>query len=105
MKRPQLRTLIFQLSDGRCEHPFQGGRCGAVATEMAHIFPRGMGHTGYRDTIGNVIAACPLHARSTDDRSDPEWVHVPLPGDRIALAEWVRQQRTSDGWQQPEGDM
>lgn len=101
MNRSDLRVLVWEISGGRCEHPTRSGRCPTVATEMAHIVPRGMGHTGYRDTIGNVIAACTLHARSTDDRSDPEWEHVPPPGDRIALTEWVARSRTDQGWHLP----
>lgn len=33
------------------------------AVELAHIKPRGMGHTGYRDTLGNVNS-CLYFARS-----------------------------------------
>jgi hypothetical protein len=36
-----------------------------------------MGHTGDRDTLTNVMAACPTHARSTDDLTSSEWDHVP----------------------------
>ena len=111
--RPGLRLLVFEWADNRCEHPqkmawFRPGassavqdysfsRCGVQAVELAHIWPRGMGHTGYRDTIDNVIAACEIHARSTDDLSSPEWQHVPAPHDRKALAEWVRESRVDWG--------
>ena len=106
-KRPELRALVFEWADNRCEHPisdvvdeFPDGaavlwfhRCGVRAEELSHIYPRGMGHTGYRDTIDNVIAACTLHARSTDDLSSPEWQHVPAPHDRKALKEWIAASR------------
>jgi len=103
--RRDLRAALWEIAGGRCEHPVDLGllgnrpeRCPAVAAEMAHIVPRGMGHTGYRDTLNNVMAACPLHARTTDDRSHPAWSAVPPPHDRLALAEWVKEQRLAQGW-------
>lgn len=115
--RSELRATVFEWAQNQCEHPSQllqevhvfpddypnyveppPLRCPFPATELAHIKPRGMGHKGDRDVIGNVIAACTLHARSTDDLSSPEWRHVPAPHDRIALTEWVRQRRLEDGW-------
>ena len=76
--RPELREQVWDISGGQCEHPIpETGRCRHRATELAHIVPRGMGHTGYRDRLDNVMAACPVHARSTDDLSSPEWDHVP----------------------------
>ena len=106
-KRSELRALVFEWANNQCEHPYinarfglaggeileRRGRCDMRAEELAHIKPRGMGHTGYRDTIDNVIAACLLHARSTDDLSSEEWSHVPAPHDRKALAEWVAESR------------
>lgn len=101
-KRSELRALVFEWANNQCEHPqrivtgyapYPFERCDAPAMEMAHIYPRGMGHTGYRDTVDNVIAACLLHARSTDDLSSSEWSHVPAPHDRKALAEWVADSR------------
>ena len=74
--RQRLRAEVFQLADDRCEHPAEHGRCENHAVEMAHIVPRGMGHTGYRDTLDNVMATCRIHARSTDDLTSPEWDHV-----------------------------
>ena len=108
--RSELRALVFEWANNQCEHPTDltpalavfallGSpvtapiRCRNRAEELAHIYPRGMGHTGYRDTIDNVIAACLLHARSTDDLSSEEWSHVPAPHDRKALAEWVAESR------------
>ena len=110
--RSELRALVFEWANNQCEHPAGSVaditptgsidrvtvpasrfRCSSPAAELAHIYPRGMGHTGYRDTIDNVIAACTLHARSTDDLSSSEWSHVPAPHDRKALAEWVAESR------------
>lgn len=103
--RGQLRATVMEVAADRCEHPVPPGlyvstpgRCPEYATEMAHIKPRGMGHTGYRDTLNNVMAACPLHARSTDDRGHEAWQAVPPPHDRIALREWVAARRRAEGW-------
>lgn len=109
--RRELRAIVWNIAQGRCEHPtYQGellisgsaeGRwlpCSEPAAELAHIQPRGMGHTGYRDTVNNAIAACTLHARSTDDLSSPEWQHVPEPHDRHALGAWVLEERRRGGW-------
>ena len=102
-RRSELRAIVFDMADHRCEHPIltDAGdriRCRGYALELAHIKPRGMGHTGYRDVLENVMAACTTHARSTDDLSSYEWGAVPPPGDRIALAEWVAALRKSEGW-------
>jgi len=105
--RSKLRAVVWELADGRCEHPIRLNAaattqrpefvaCAAPATELAHIKPRGMGHTGYRDTIGNCIAACPYHALSTDDLSHEAWVEIGM--DRIDLAAWVRRWRMMNGW-------
>jgi hypothetical protein len=118
--RGDLREAVFEIADGRCEHPiryevqvtpisapppgvrdyvgFSMGRCGSRATELAHIVSIGMGGGSSRDTVNNTIAACPIHARSTDDRSSPEWRHVPAPHDPKALVEWVQGQRRGRGW-------
>lgn len=105
--RQRLRAEVFALADDRCEHPAEHGRCGNYAVEMAHILPRGMGHTGYRDTLDNVMAACRIHARSTDDLSSPEWQHVPgwhglgagvLLTKRQSLAYYVSIHRQQDAW-------
>ncbi len=104
--RQQLRAEVFELADDRCEHPTATGRCPNAAVEMAHIFPRGMGHTGYRDTLDNVMAACTTHARSTDDLTSPEWEHVEGWGWstvtayvlRDALAQYVNTRRRNEGW-------
>ncbi len=77
-RRSDLRAQVFEIAGGQCEHPTSydrdgTGRCVTQAVELAHILPRGMGHTGYRDTLENVMAACPVHARSTDDLTDPAW--------------------------------
>ena len=111
--RSDLRVVVFEWAQNRCEHPIDDlvdapharfvapvryRRCGHSAVELAHLYPRGMGHTGYRDTLDNVIAACTLHARSTDDLSSDEWGHVPAPSDRKALYEWIQQRRRSEGW-------
>ena len=100
--RQRLRAEVWEMSDGQCEHPDSyTGRCTSQAAELAHIFPRGMGHTGYRDIIENVMAACPVHARSTDDLSSAEWEHV---GDgtsfdrRTLLANYVNTRRLVEGW-------
>lgn len=60
--RQRLRAGVWEMTGGVCEWP----GCHHRATELAHIHPRGMGHTGYRDTFDNVMAACWLHARITD---------------------------------------
>ncbi len=99
--RQQLRAEVFLMADDRCEHPATDGRCPNRAVEMAHIFPRGMGHTGYRDTIDNVLAADALHARSTDDLTSPEWDHVGKGGTfdrRTLLANYVNTRRRGEGW-------
>lgn len=110
--RQRLRAEVFELADNRCEHPADSGRCPNRAIEMSHIFPRGMGHTGYRDHLANVMAACPVHARSTDDLSSSEWNHVPgwqlnfqdsegpvsLMPKRQALAAYVTGHRRGEGW-------
>jgi len=105
--RGKLRADVWELADGRCEHPIrlhtaaetkrpEFVACANIATELAHIKPRGMGHTGYRDTIGNVIAACPYHARSTDDMSHEVWKEIAM--DRVDLVAWVRRWRMMKGW-------
>ena len=105
--RQRLRAEVFEIADDQCEHPAADGRCPNRAVEMAHITPRGMGHTGYRDVIDNVMAACVLHARSTDDLGSPEWQHVPgwrRQGERgvwtkrEALARYVIAGRRWGGW-------
>ena len=103
--RQRLRAEVFELADDQCEHPADSGRCLNRAIEMAHIFPRGMGHTGYRDVIENVMAACTLHARSTDDLTSPEWDHLGgmddsyiRGGKRTKLKKYVRDRRRGEGW-------
>lgn len=102
--RRVLRAVVWNIAQGRCEHPVPAalpGRlrsCDQTAIELAHIQPRGMGHTGYRDTVNNTMAACALHARTTDDLTAPAWQDVPAPGDRLALAAWVKAQRRAAGW-------
>ncbi len=105
--RQRLRAEVFELADNQCEHPAADGRCLNRAVEMAHIVPRGMGHTGYRDTIDNVMAACPIHARSTDDLTSEEWEAVPgwhglgvgaLLTKRQSLAYYVNSRRRGEGW-------
>ncbi len=100
--RQRLRAEAFELADNQCEHPAADGRCPNRAVEMAHIVPRGMGHKGDRDVIDNVMAACTLHARSTDDLSSPEWQHVhgwrDLMTPRQALADYVNTRRRGEGW-------
>lgn len=95
-----LRAAVWELSGGRCEHPAAlGKRCREPGLEMAHIRPRGMGHTGYRDHINNVMCACALHARSTDDLSSGEWEFV--AGGRAGLALYVHQLRSEAGFWLP----
>lgn len=128
-RRSDLRAQVFEIAGDRCEHPVAVpilvigglqptrlmpdvvGRCPMPATELAHIYPRGMGHTGYRDHLTNVLAACGIHARSTDDLTDPEWgVIRQLLGDRddswppmasgllrAQLAELIDQRRQREG--------
>lgn len=113
--RSQLRAAVWEISNGRCEHPLKrwahgpGTRieqCGAAAAELAHIQPRGMGHRGDRDTIANTIAACAPHARSTDDLSSPLWQpviewasdHPDGESPRQSLARYVRVLRRNQGW-------
>ncbi len=112
-RRSDLRAQVFEIAGGRCEHPTRLGgmviaRCPKPATELAHIFPRGMGHTGYRDRLVNVMAACTLHARSTDDLTSPEWgVIRQLLGGRVGrrdsgllraqLAESIDLRRRAEG--------
>ena len=64
-RRSDLRAVVFEIADQRCEWP----GCPLPADELAHISPRGMGHRGSRDTVGNVMAACARHARITDMES------------------------------------
>jgi hypothetical protein len=118
-RRSDLRAQAFEIAGGRCEHPvlfvdYTGAtrgttRCTRPAAELAHIYPRGMGHTGYRDTLVNVMAACTSHARSTDDLSDPAWDAIrELLGDsdegpdatgwlRAQLAESIDLRRQAEG--------
>jgi hypothetical protein len=107
--RRQLREQVWNMSQGECEHPVFASPgssttirpCAAPARELAHIKPRGMGHTGYRDELNNVMAACELHARSTDDLSSSEWDAVP-GNDRIGLRLWVWTNRVKVGWDLPD---
>ncbi len=83
-----LRVQVFEIAGGRCEHPAMNEqhsqiRCPYPAVELAHIVPRGMGHTGYRDVLGNVMAACWVHARSTDDLTHTAWDAV-----RVMMTGW-----------------
>lgn len=104
-RRSELRATVWEISGGQCEHPifkvYRTIRCQQPAAEMAHIVPRGMGHKGDRDVLSNVMAACPTHARSTDDLSSKEWQHV--PGDfrykRKNLTRWVAELRSAQGWE------
>ena len=120
--RSLLRAEVVEISGNRCEHPAPSsliigggtetlviGRCPRQMTEMAHITPRGMGHKGDRDVIENIMAACSIHARSTDDLSSPEWNHVPgwrlipdpdaaLLTKRQALTTYVNTRRVKEGW-------
>ena len=126
--RSLLRAEVVEISGNQCEHPAVLGfgphppgrnheapaligRCPEQMTEMAHITPRGMGHKGDRDVIENVMAACNLHARSTDDLNSPEWAYVPgwhrMPDDyplmtkRQALTHFVNTRRVKEGWDMP----
>ena len=100
-RRSDLRAQVWEISGARCEHPDSyTGRCHTRATELAHIVPRGMGHQGDRDRLDNVMAACHIHARSTDDLSSPEWKGVPavpLMTPRQALAHYVNTARRRAG--------
>ncbi len=104
-----LRAVVWEIAEGRCEHPLvndtgvhgDDGRCTSRATELAHIVPRGMGGSRYRNTVNNTMAACPLHARSTDNLSSPEWDHVPkvpLSTKREALTTYLVEYRRGEGW-------
>lgn len=98
-----LRAVVWEIAEGRCEHPLGIGRCNLMATELAHIVPRGMGGSQYRNTVNNTMAACPTHARSTDDLSSDEWDHVPgwqdtLMTKRQALTQVVLVRRRKEGW-------
>ncbi len=105
--RRELRATVWEVSGARCEHPIRIEpritgtprlvACEAPATEMAHVFPRGMGHHGYRDSLSNVIAACDYHARSTDDMSHEAWKEIGM--DRQGLVAWVASWRSKHrGW-------
>jgi len=99
--RQRLRAEVFELADNQCEHPAADGRCPNQAVEMSHIFPRGMGHTGYRDHLANVMAACLIHARSTDNLGSIEWQWVGKGGSfdrRTLLANYVNTRRRGEGW-------
>ena len=100
--RTLLHAEVFEIAGDQCEHPGDGRhRCPHRAVELAHIFPRGMGHTGYRDYLGNVMAACTIHARSTDDLTSPEWQHVGAGSSfdrRTLLADYVNTRRLLEGW-------
>lgn len=100
----ELRAVVWEIAEGRCEHPqWEIRRCPHPATELAHIVPRGLGGSKYRNTINNTMAACPIHARSTDDLSSPEWNHVPgwtdtLLTKRQALTSALLVHRQKEGW-------
>ncbi len=119
--RSLLRAEVVEISGNQCEHPWRSivldewsavRRCPYLMAEMAHITPRGMGHKGDRDVISNVMAACVIHARSTDDLSSSEWQHVPgwmvrnpddsfnehLMTKRQSLATYVNGRRVKEGW-------
>lgn len=105
--RGELRQVVFEVAANRCEHPvlkptignnLAYTECDKQATELAHIKSIGMGGRKTADTVNNTLAACPLHARSTDDYSSREWLNVPGERDGQALAVWVKQRRRSRGW-------
>ena len=100
--RSKLRADVWEISGGLCEHPVKVSlvrrRCNMPATELAHIESIGMGGRASADFVNNVMAACDLHARSTDDRTSPEWMWVPAPMDPQALAKWIREERMKQGW-------
>ena len=68
--RSELRSVVFDFAHGMCEWP---GPCGERATELAHIVSTGMGGDPKhkRDTVENVFAACPAHARVSDGLPPP----------------------------------
>ncbi len=82
--RSELRAVVFDFAHGWCEWP----QCRERATELAHLQSTGMGGdpSHSRDTVDNVFAACPTHARVSDglpptggsyaDR-DAEYLKVP----------------------------
>ena len=116
----ELREVVWEISGGQCEHPVTTGytagpmrvtRCPLQGVELAHIVPRGHGGSRYRNTVNNTMAACRVHARSTDDLSDPEWDHVVgwrvrdhgghhdhLLTKRQALTRMVNVRRKAEGW-------
>ena len=108
-----LRAVVWEIAEGRCEHPDSyTGRCHTRAVELAHIVPRGHGGSRYRNTVNNTMAACRIHARSTDDLSSDEWDHVRgwsvrdkddrfnehLLTKRQALTKAVLERRQKEGW-------
>jgi hypothetical protein len=115
--RSELHGAIWEISAGLCEHPVTDRvwmgtmdsedlqevgvtyrECSELAAEMAHIKSIGMGGRKTADTVNNTIAACEVHARSTDDLSSPEWQHVPPPHDLQALTDWICKRRRGRGW-------
>lgn len=129
-KRSELRAQVEEISGRQCEHPLlvdgtwflddEGpalrtaptvARCWRRMQEMAHITSIGMGGRKSADDINNVMAACNMHARSTDDHSSREWNAVAMwaGGDNDTeewtsgamqgwLREYVRQRRRQEGW-------
>lgn len=114
-RRSELRAQVGEMSNYRCEHPTVIGRavarCPEPMAEMAHITSIGMGGRKSADHINNVMAACTVHARSTDDHSSREWDAVAIwaGGDNDTeewtsgamqgwLREYVRQRRRQEGW-------
>lgn len=117
--RSELRAQVEEISGRRCEHPTfiagrlpSVGRCPQAMVEMAHITSIGMGGRTSTDTISNVLAACQVHARSTDDHSSVEWNAVGWWAENVLkaegnwsswqmqawLREYVRLSRRQEGW-------
>lgn len=89
--RAELRAVVFDFAHGMCEW----SQCGERATELAHIVSSGMGGDPKhrRDTVDNVFAACPAHARVSDGLPPPgggladrnaEYLKVPGVADAVA---------------------
>ena len=96
-RRQELRAVVMERSQGRCEWP----QCGQPATESAHIHSIGMGGRASADDPLNAFAACFSHARISDGEygsgSSPQYEqsHLDLLGDAYVglprhLIAWTR---------------
>lgn len=101
--RTELRSVVWEIANGRCEWCVLLGGPDAMAVELAHIVSRGMGGSKARDTVNNSFAACTLHARASDFQgraAADEWMRLvgspTYEPDRLRAA--LIELRQSQGW-------